>query len=209
MCCALFELYEIYIVLPATRDVRQFRSRNCPQYFGTGPNDQGGTRHGGSAAWISRTSVIVGRISRTLVSDSSLSNMNPRWWSNIFLSLWGFFSGGLGTTRRRRVNQGLDTSSRPLTGTGARHVTSLPSDRSAIHHVVAAYQGTHLLCGYLSAGFSPHRFGPMFLFRRLGFFSFSITVFVTAHTLTHLHPGPSGVTGFMGSLLDLMRRNWG
>jgi hypothetical protein len=44
---------------------------------------------------------------------------------------------------------------------------------------------------------------------RRGFFSFSITVFVTAHTLIHLRPGPSGVTGFMGSLLDLMRRNWG
>jgi hypothetical protein len=41
------------------------------------------------------------------------------------------------------------------------------------------------------------------------FFPFRFTVFVTVHTLTHLRPGPSGVTGFMGSLLDLMRRNWG
>ena len=41
------------------------------------------------------------------------------------------------------------------------------------------------------------------------FFSpFRFTVFVTEHTLTHLRPGPSGVTGLMGSLLDLMRRNW-
>ncbi len=42
-----------------TSDLRQFKSRNCPQCFGTGRNDQGGTRHGGSAAWISRTSVFV------------------------------------------------------------------------------------------------------------------------------------------------------
>jgi hypothetical protein len=35
------------------------RSRNYPQYFGTGPIDQGGTSHGGSVAWISRTSVVV------------------------------------------------------------------------------------------------------------------------------------------------------
>ena len=31
----------------------------CPQYFGTGPIDQGVTRHGGSTAWISRTSWFV------------------------------------------------------------------------------------------------------------------------------------------------------
>ena len=29
------------------------------------------------------------------------------------------------------------------------------------------------------------------------FFPFRFTVFVTAHTLTHLRPGPSGVTGLM------------
>ena len=40
-------------------DEIQFRSRNCPQCFGIGPIDQGGTRHGGSAAWISRTFVFV------------------------------------------------------------------------------------------------------------------------------------------------------
>ncbi len=37
---------------------------------------------------------------------------------------------------------GANTSSRPLTGTGARHVTSLPSDRGTTHHVVDTYQGT-------------------------------------------------------------------
>ena len=141
-----------------TGDGIQFRSRNCPQCCGTGPIDQGGTRHGGSAAWISRTSAIVGRISRTLVSCSSLSELylpgesvncqiqgeSVGWWSNIILSprKTGGFSEGLGTSRRRRVNQGPDTSSRPLTGTGARRVTSLPSDRGSTHHVVAVYQGT-------------------------------------------------------------------
>ena len=35
----------------------------------------------------------------------------------------GGFSEGLGTPRRRHVNQGLDTSSQSLTGTGVRHVT--------------------------------------------------------------------------------------
>ena len=38
--------------------------------------------------------------------------------------------------------RGADKSSRPLIGTGARHVTSLPPDRGVTHHVVAAYQGT-------------------------------------------------------------------
>jgi len=38
------------------------------------------------------------------------------------------------------------------------------------------------------------------------FFPFRFTVFVTAQTLTHLRPGPSGVTGLMGSLFDLMRQ---
>ena len=120
----------------------------------------------------------------------------------------GGFSEGLGTSRRRRVIQGLTSqvgrlqvqgrdTSRRCHLTGARHTTSLPPTR--VHCP---------LCGYPSASFYLRRFNP-FLFRRLGFFSFSITVFVTALTLTHLRPGPSGVTGFMGSLLDLMRRNWG
>jgi hypothetical protein len=112
------------------------------------------------------------------------------------------------TSRRRRVIQGLTSqvgrlqvqgrdTSRRCHLTGARHTTSLPPTR--VHCP---------LCGYPSASFYLRRFNP-FLFRRLGFFSFSITVFVTAHTLTHLRPGPSGVTGFMGSLLDLMRQTLG
>ena len=157
---------------------------------------------------------LSSRISRTLVSCSSLSELyllgesvscqmqgeSVGWWSNFILSprkTGGFFRGARHVTSPSRQS-GADTSSRPLTGTGARHVTSLPSDRGATHHVVAAYQGTHLLCGYLSAGLSPHRFSPMFLFRRLGFFSFSI------HRIRHCAhfdtspPGAFGRNGFHG-----------
>ncbi len=72
---------------------------------------------------------LSSRISRTLVSCSSLSEL--------YLP-----AEGLGTSRRRRVTQGPDTSSRPLIGTGAQHVMLLPPDRGATPHVVAAYQGT-------------------------------------------------------------------
>ena len=54
----------------------------------------------------------------------------------------GGVSGGLGTSRRRHVIQGSDTSSRPLTGTGAQHITLLPPDRVTTSPVVADYQGT-------------------------------------------------------------------
>ncbi len=120
----------------------------------------------------------------------------------------GGFSEGLGTSRRRRVNQGPTSqvgrlqvpwrdTSRHCHLTGVRHITSLPPTRVQ-----------YPLYGYPSASFYLRRLIP-FLFRRLGSFSFSITVFVTALTLTHLRPGPSDVTGFMGSLLDLKRQNWG
>ncbi len=110
----------------------KFRSRNCPQYFGTGPSDPspGGTRHGGSAAWISRTSVFVwpdlGKLwSATVRYPSSAYRGNPRAVECRGNPLAGgvtsfyrlerrvFFSGGLGTSRRRRVIQGHDTSSLP------------------------------------------------------------------------------------------------
>jgi hypothetical protein len=167
---------------------------------------------------------LSSRISRTLVSCSSLSELyflgksvsyqiqgeSVGWWSNFILSPhktgW-FFRGARHVTSPSRQS-GADTSSRPLTGTGARHVTSLSPDR-ARHTTSLPPTRVHCpLCGCPSASFYLRRFNP-FLFRRLGFFSFSITVFVTASTLTHLRPGPSGVTGFMGSLFDLMRRNWG
>jgi hypothetical protein len=150
---------------------------------------------------------LSSRISRTLVSCSSSSELyllgesvscqmqgeSSAGGVTSFYRLVrrGGFSEGLGTSRRRRVIQGptrqvgrlqvqgRDTPRRcHLTGT--RHTTSLLSTR--VHCP---------LCGYPSASFYLRRFNP-FLFRRLGFFSFSITVFVTAHTLTHLRPGPSG-----------------
>jgi hypothetical protein len=167
---------------------------------------------------------LSSRISRTLVSCRSLSELslpgesircqiqgNPSAGgvtSFYRLDRRGGFSEGLGTSRRRRVIQGLTSqvdrlqvqgrdTSRRCHLTGTRHTTSLPPTR--VHCP---------LCGYPSTSFYLRRFNP-FLFHRLGFFPFSITVFVTAHILTHLRPGPSGVTGFMGSLLDLMWQTLG
>jgi hypothetical protein len=176
---------------------------------------------------------LSSRISRTLVSCRSLSELyltgesvscqiQGNTWAGGVTSLLsprktgGVFRGArhVGTSRRRRVIQGTDTSSRPLPGTGARHVTSLPPDRVATHHVVAAYQGT-MSSLWLSVGkFLPRSFYLADSIRCSCsvdefFFPFSITVFVTEHTLTHLQPGSSGVTGFMGSLLDLMWQTLG
>ena len=90
-----------------------------------------------------------------------------------------FFPGGLGTSRRRRVIQGTDTSSRVHLQvhvrhtsrryrlTGDRHITSLPSTRVQCP-----------LCGDPSESFYLHRF----------------------------HPGSPGVTGIMGILIDLSDR---
>ena len=124
----------------------------------------------------------------------------------------GGFSEGLATSRRRRVIQGLtsqvgrlqvqgrDTSSRCHL-TGARHTTSLTPTR--VHCP---------LCGYPSASSSlpsPIQSVPIPSTRFFFLFDYRLRHSVTAHTLTHLRPGPSDITGFMGSLLDLMRRNWG
>ena len=126
------------------------------------------------------------------------------------LTIRGGFSGGLDTSRRRRVIQGHDTSSpcrlqvqgpdtsRRCRLTGARHITSLPPTRVQCP-----------LCGYPSASFNLRRFSPLFLFRRGGSFFLTDSPYLSRAQLTHLRPGPSGVTGFMGSLLDLMRRNLG
>jgi hypothetical protein len=171
---------------------------------------------------------LSSRISRTLVSCSSLSELylpgesvscqiqgeSVGWWSNItfIASQDGGFSEGLGTSRRRRVIQGPDTSSRPLTGTGARHVTSLPPDRGATPHVAATYQGTNALSAVIRRQvftFSDSARCSYSVEEVFFIFLFQYIVFVTAHILIHLRPGPSGVTGFMGSLLDLMSRNWG
>jgi hypothetical protein len=53
----------------------------------------------------------------------------------------GGFRGTRHVTSPSRQS-GADTSSRSLTGTGSRHVTSFPSDSASTHHVVAAYQDT-------------------------------------------------------------------
>ena len=101
---------------------------------------------------------LSSRISRTLVSCSSLSELyllgesvsyqiqgeSVGWWSNFILSprkTGGVFRGARHVTSTSR-HSGADKSSRPLTGTGARHVTSMPSDRGSTHHVVDDYQGT-------------------------------------------------------------------
>ena len=167
-------------------------SRNCPQYFGTGPIDQRATRHGGSAAWISRTSVF-GRISGTLVRYSSLSELclsgesvssrlhgeSVGWWSNIILSprKTGVFQGG----SARHVDV---ASSRGTT----RQVVAAYRYRGSTHHVVTAYQGTMPSLGISVGEFYLRRFNPLSFFGRRGFHRIC-----HAHTLTHLRPGPSGV----------------
>ena len=141
------------------------------------------------------------------------------WWSIFILSphkTGGFFRGSRHVTSTSR-HSGADTSSRPLTGTGARHVTLLPPDRGTTPHVVAAYQGTMPSLRLSVGKFSPSPIQPVVpIPSERFFFPHRFTVFVT-HTLDtstsrhliHLRPGPSDVTGFMGSLFDLMRRNWG
>ena len=119
----------------------QFRSRNCPQYLGTGPIDQGETRHGGSAAWISRTSVIV---------QSDLENLGElqlvirallaggiRELSNT-----GGIRGGGVTPFYRLARRGFFRGPRHVTSTsrhsGARHVKSTAYRyRDSTRHVVA------------------------------------------------------------------------
>jgi hypothetical protein len=97
---------------------------------------------------ISRTLVIFNSLSEfSLPGESVICQIQGKplgWWSNIILSprkTGGVFRGSRHVTSTSR-HSGADKSSRPLTGTGARHVTSLPPDRGSTHHVVADYQGT-------------------------------------------------------------------
>jgi hypothetical protein len=155
----------------------------------------------------------INTVERDLLGESISYQMEGEsvgWWSNFILSsrkTGGVFRGVRHVTSPSRQS-GTDTSSRPLTGTGTRHVTSLSPDRGSTHHVVTAYQGTLPSLGLSVGKFlpSPIQSVPIPSTR---FFSFSITVFVTPHALIHIRPGPSGVTGFMGSLLDLMRQTLG
>jgi hypothetical protein len=100
-------------------------------------------------------------------------------------------------SRRRRVNQGPDTSSRPLTGTEARHVTSLPSDRGATHHVVAVYQGTVSSLRLSVSKFLPSLIHPVPVPSTRFFFLFDYRLRHCAHFDTS-PPGAFGRNGFHG-----------
>ena len=194
---------------------RNLSSRNCPQYFGTGPIDQGGTRHGGSALGSRELLCLFGRISGTLACYSSLSELclpgesascrmqgeSAAGGVTSFyrLASRGGFSGGLGTSRRRRVIQRHDKSSRcRLQVQGARHVTSLPSDRGSTHHVVAAYQGTMPSLRLSVGKFLPSPIQPVVSIPSgRFFFPHRFTVFV-ARTIDTSPPGAFGRNGFHG-----------
>ena len=110
-----------------------------------------------------------------------------------------------------------------------RHVKSAAYRyRGSTRHVVATSQGHDIarrcrLPGYNALSAAIRR--QVFTFADSARCSYSVgevffphrfTVFVTrtldtstSRHLIHLRPGPSGVTGFMGSLLDLMRQTWG
>ncbi len=176
----------------------KFRSRNCPQYFGTGPIDQGGTRHGGLLLGSRELLCSFDRISGTLVRCSSLSELSlpgesvscriqgesVGWWSISILSprkTGGVFRGARHVTSTSCHPGARHVKSFLLTGTGTRHFTSLPSDRVSTHHVVVTYQGT-MPSLWLSVGeFYLHRFNPLFFFRRRGFFPSPI------HRIRHAH----------------------
>ena len=128
----------------------------------------------------------------------------------------GGFSEGLVTSRRRHVIQGPDTSSRSLTGTGARHVTLLTPDRGTTPHVVTDYQGTMSFLWLSVDKVLPSQIHSVVPSPSERFFFLTDSPYSsrTPHTptvghLIHLRPGSSGVTGLMGSLNDLMSRNWG
>jgi hypothetical protein len=174
--------------------------------------------------WKRELLYLSSRISRTLVRCSSLSEISlpgesvscqiqgesVGWWSNIILShntTGGFFRGSrYGTSTS--CHSGADKSSRPLTGTGSRHVTSLTPDRGSTHTSLPPTRVQCPLCGYPSASFflegpgigtdwfNPFlfRFNP-FLFRRLGFF------FLFDYRLrhcTHFDTSPPGSFGRNG-----------
>jgi hypothetical protein len=156
---------------------------------------------------------LSSRISRTLVSCSSLSELSlpgesisyqiqgesVGWWSNIILSprkTGGVFRGARHVTSTSR-HSGADKSSRPLTGTGARHVKSLPPDRSSTYHVVAAYQGT-LPSLRLSVGkFLPSLIQSVPIPSTRFFFLFDYRLRHCAHFDTS-PPGAFGRNGFHG-----------
>jgi hypothetical protein len=117
------------------------------------------------------------------------------WWSNIILSprQTGFFPEGLGTSRHRRFNQ--------VPPTQGWHRCRLPGYNA-------------LSAAIRRQVFYLRRFNP-FLFRRLGFFSFSIDrIRHCAHFDTY-PPGAFGCNGFHGESAwpdeaeqGLLRAHW-
>jgi hypothetical protein len=200
----------------------KFGSRDCPQYFGTGPMDQQGTRHGGPATWMSRTFVFVWSdlenicdlrlVIRALLAGGVTGPCDIKCrgtpWAGGVTSLhhltrrggvYSFnFLGELGTSRRRRVIQGPDTSSRGRLQVQGR-------DTSRHYRLTGARHITSLLptkvqcprCGYPSASFYLRRFNPLFLFRRRSFFPSPIHRISHAQTLTHQNRS-SGSKGYHG-----------
>jgi hypothetical protein len=166
-------------------------SRNCPQYFGTGPIDQGGTRHGGSAAWISRTSVFVwpdlGNLGplqlviRALLAGGirELSNAGGiRWLVEVLHFISSHDGGGFQRGSARHV---AVASFRGTT----RQVVASYRYRGSTRHVVAAYQGTMPSLRLSVGEFYLLRFNPMFFFRRRGFFSLTDSPYLSHAHLIH------------------------
>jgi len=157
---------------------------------------------------------LSSRISRTLVSCSSLSELSlpgesiscqiqgesVGWWSNFILSprkTGGVFRGTRHVTSPSRHSGARHVKSWPLTSTGARHVTSLPPDRGTTHHVVAAYQGT-LPSLRLSVGkFLPSPIQSVPIPSTRFFFLFDYRIRHCAHFDTS-PPGAFGRNGFHG-----------
>ncbi len=122
------------------------------------------------------------------------------WWGNIIFPLArrGVFQGG----SPRHVDV---SSSRGST----RHVVTAYRYRGSTSHVVAACQGTMPSLRLSVGKILPSPIQPVVPIPLESFFSVSIHRIRHAHTLTHLRPGPSGVTGLIRSLLDMMGQNLG
>ena len=136
----------------------KFRSRNCPQHFGTSPLIRGKTDMVGLLLGSRELLCLFGRISGTFLLYNSLSELclpgesascqmqgkSVGCWSMItfLLARRGVFQGVTSTSRQPGARH---IPSLPPTGTGARHVTSLPPTRARVQCP---------LCGNPSASFT-------------------------------------------------------